>query len=114
DGKTNTKWCATGPAPHNIIVDLGEIKVVSEVYMAHAEKGNESPDMNTLWYTIETSVDGKIFEPAIEAKTNTAAETLDTFRPREARYVKVTAIKPTQGSDSAVRIYEVQVHGLNK
>lgn len=114
DGKTDTKWCATGPAPHDITIDLGEVKTVGEVYMAHAEKGNESPDMNTLWYKIETSLDGTTFEPAIEIKKNAAGETLDTFKPRAARFVKVTAIKPTQGSDSAVRIYEIQVHGLNR
>lgn len=114
DGKTNTKWCATGSAPHDITIDLGEDKMVSEVYMAHAEKGNESPDMNTSWYTIETSLDGKSFELAIEVKNNASAETLDAFKPREARYVKITVIKPTQGSDTAVRIYEIQVHGLDK
>ncbi len=114
DGKTDTKWCATGPAPHDLTIDLGEVMMVSEVYMAHAEKGNESAGMNTLWYTIETSTDGTTFVPAIEIKKNAAGETLDTFKPREARYVKVTAIKPTQGADSAVRIYEIQVHGLKK
>ena len=112
DGNFNTKWCATGPAPHDITIDLGSEQLISEVYMAHAEKGNESPDMNTMWYTIETSTDGKTFELVSEVKKNTAKETLDTFKPVKARYVKVTAIKPTQGADTAVRIYEIQVRGL--
>lgn len=31
--------------------------------------------------------------------------------PVNARYVKVSVVKPTQGSDSAARIYEIQVYG---
>lgn len=112
DGKLDTKWCATGPAPHDITIDLGKEALVSEVYMAHAQAGGESADMNTMWYTIETSTDGKIFTPAIEVKNNASGETTDTFAPAKARYIKITAIKPTQGSDSAVRIYEIQIHGL--
>ena len=114
DGNLQTKWCATGPAPHDITIDLGHEQLIAEVYMAHAEKGNESPDMNTMWYTIETSNDGKTFELVKEVKKNTEKETLDTFKPVKARYVKVTAIKPTQGADTAVRIYEIQVRGLNQ
>lgn len=114
DGKIDTKWCATGPAPHDIIIDLGATQLISEVYIAHAEKGNESPDMNTKWYTIETSSDGKNFEPAVEIKKNTAKETIDTFKPVKARYVKVSIVKPTQGADTAARIYEVQVRGIKE
>lgn len=114
DGKTDTKWCATGPAPHDITIDLGSEQIVSEVYIAHAEKGNESPDMNTKWYSIETSIDGKNFELAAEVKKNKAKETVDTFKPVKARYIKVSIIKPTQGADTAARIYEIQVKGIKK
>lgn len=112
DGKLDTKWCATGSAPHDITIDLGKESLVSEVYMAHAEAGGEGADMNTMWYTIETSTDGKTFTPSLEVKNNTAKETVDTFSPVNARYIKITAIKPTQGTDSAVRIYEIQARGL--
>lgn len=114
DGKLDTKWCATGPAPHDITIDLGKEALVSEVYMAHAEAGGEGADMNTMWYTIEVSTDGTSFEQVTEVKTNSAGETIDTFQPTKARYIKVTTIKPTQGSDSAVRIYEIQVRGIKK
>lgn len=40
-----------------------------------------------------------------------AETTLDTFAPVNARYVKLSVVKPTQGSDSVARIYEVQVYG---
>lgn len=112
DGKTETKWCAAGPAPHDITIDLGKEQLISEVSVSHAEKGKESPDLNTMWYTIEASLDNSEFEPTAEVKKNTAGETLDTFRPVKARYIKITTIKPTQGTDTAARIYEIQVYGL--
>ena len=31
-----------------------------------------------------------------------------------ARYVKLSVEKPTQGSDTAARIYEVEVYGLDE
>ncbi|MGL6056850.1 MAG: endo-beta-N-acetylglucosaminidase [Culicoidibacterales bacterium] len=112
DGDLSTKWCAVGPAPHDITIDLGAETLISEVAMAHAEAGGEGPDMNTQAYTIETSVDGSTFTPIVEVKKNTAAETTDTFAAHRARYVKITINKPTQGADSAVRIYAIDVNGI--
>lgn len=112
DGKVDTKWCATGTAPHSITIDLGEIKTISEVHIAHAEAGGESDGMNTKAYTIEVSEDGKNFEEIVSVTRNSAANTVDTFKAINAKYVRLNVIKPTQNSDSAARIYEVQVFGL--
>ncbi len=114
DGKLDTKWCAVGPAPHDITVDLGQVDTVSEVKMSHAEAGGESPDMNTKAYKIEVSEDGKEYKQVTRVINNSAGETTDTFAPVEARYVKITLDKPTQGADSAARIYEVSVYGMKK
>lgn len=113
DGDTKSKWCATGTAPHEITIDLGAIKTVSEVRIAHAEAGGENPNMNTKDYTIETSVDGITFTPVAEIVKNSLGNTVDTFKAVEAKYVKLKVIKPTQGSDSAARIYEIDVLGID-
>lgn len=114
DGKTDTKWCATGNPPHEITIDLGGIKTVSEVKIAHAEAGGESPDMNTKAYTILVSEDGSNFTEAAKVTKNSASETLDTFQAVKAQYVKLVVEKPTQGSDTAARIYEISVYGLDE
>lgn len=114
DGKLDTKWCAVGTPPHNIVVDLGDNFLISEVKMSHAEAGNESSDMNTSDYTIEVSEDGKTFTEVVNVKKNSLAETKDTFKAVNARYVRINVTKPTQGSDSAVRIYEIEVNGIDK
>lgn len=114
DGDYNKKWCATGSAPHEITLDLGSVKTVSAVDIYHAEAGGESADMNTKFYAIYVSEDGAAFEEVRSVTRNTAGTTHDTFAPVNAQFVKLVVNKPTQGSDSAARIYEVEVYGLEE
>ena len=113
DGDKTKKWCATGKAPHWITIDLGEAKTVSEVSITHAQGGGEGADMNTMEYIISVSNDGENFTDLVHVMKNRDGETTDAFKPIEARYVKVTIVKPTQGSDTAARIYEVTVSGYD-
>ncbi len=112
DGDVTKKWCATGSAPHEITLDLGSVKTVSAVDVYHAEAGGESADMNTKSYAILTSEDGTTFEEVRSVTRNTAGTTHDAFAPVNAQFVKLVVNKPTQGSDSAARIYEIEVYGL--
>ena len=112
DGDYTKKWCATGSAPHEITLDLGAVRTVSAVDVYHAEAGGEGKDMNTKSYAIMVSEDGASFEEVRSVTRNTAGTTHDAFAPVKAQYVKLVVNKPTQGSDSAARIYEVEVFGL--
>lgn len=112
DGDVTKKWCATGSAPHEITLDLGEVRAVSAVDVYHAEAGGEGADMNTKSYAIMVSEDGTDFKEVRSVTRNTVGITHDTFAPVNARYVKYVVNKPTQGSDSAARIYEIEVYGL--
>lgn len=112
DSKLDTKWCAVGAAPHHITLDLGEVRTVSEVHIDHAEAGGEAANMNTRAYTIEVSEDGKEFIQVTRVINNEAASTVDTFAATPAQFIRLTVDKPTQESDSAARIYEIGVYGL--
>ncbi len=112
DGDLGTKWCAVGSAPHTITVDLGTAKLISEVRMAHASAGGESVGMNTKAYTIEVSADGENFQEVSRTTNNTQGSTLNTFAATTARFVRVIIDQPTQGADTAVRLYELEVYGL--
>lgn len=112
DGDPSTKWCAVGPDNHNITIDLGEVKSINEVHIQHAEVGGENPDMNTEEYKIEVSEDGENFTTVSLREGNTLGETVDAFKQVNARYVRLTILKATQGSDSAARIYGIDVFGL--
>lgn len=112
DGDWSRKWCAVGSAPHELTLDLGEVHTVSGVKLYHAQAGGEGEDMNTEAYTIFTSLDGERFDEAVRVTGNTAGETEDAFAPVEAQYVRLVVDKPAQGTDSAARIYEMEVYGL--
>lgn len=112
DGDVTKKWCATGSAPHEITLDLGEVRAVSAVDVYHAQAGGEGADMNTKSYAIMVSEDGTSFTEVRSVTRNTEGTTHDTFAPVNARFVKFVVNKPTQGSDSAARIYEIEVYGL--
>lgn len=99
---------------HFYTIDLGGVKAVSEVHIAHAEAGGEGSSMNTKAYTILVSTDGEEFTEVVKVTKNMAGETVDTFPVVNARYVKLSVEKPTQGSDTAARIYEVEVYGLDE
>lgn len=114
DGDKTKKWCATGSAPHEITIDLGSVMAVSAVDISHAEAGGEGADMNTKSYAVYTSEDGAGFEEVRSVTKNTAGSTHDAFAPVNAQFVKLVVNKPTQGSDSAARIYEVEVYGLQE
>lgn len=112
DGDKTKKWCATGTSPHELTVDLGMVDLVSQIAIAHAEAGGESPDMNTKAYSLSVSEDGVDYKDVVQVTRNTSGNTIDTFAPVKARYIKLSVIKPTQSSDTAARIYEVEVFGL--
>ncbi|MFB9770571.1 endo-beta-N-acetylglucosaminidase [Lactiplantibacillus modestisalitolerans] len=114
DGKLDTKWCATGNPPHTLTIDLGKAQTVSAVKLAHAEAGGEGKDMNTQAWTIQTSTDGKTFKQVARTLNNSAATSENTFAATTARYVRIVVDKPTQVADSAVRIYEMNVLGINQ
>lgn len=112
DGDSTKKWCAVGPDKHNITIDLGEVKDIAMLKVYHAEAGGENADMNTEEYMLEVSTDGTNFETVLDVKKNSQGTTSDAFKLTPARYVRFTTLKPTQGSDSAARIYEIEVYGL--
>lgn len=112
DGDKGKKWCATGNETHEITLDLGEEKTVSAMDIYHAQAGGESPDMNTRAYTILVSRDGLDYTEVKRVSKNTEGTTHDAFAPVEARYVRLLLVEPTQGSDTAARIYEIEIYGL--
>lgn len=69
--------------------------------------------MNTKAYSLEVSNDGEKFTPVLNVDDNTKAISNDAFPVTKARYVRLNIIQPTQGADSAARIYEVSVKGLD-
>lgn len=112
DGNDQTKWCAVGDGPHWLTVDLGSARKISEFVVKHAEAGGEAAAFNTRDFEILVSLDGQNWTTAADVKGNTLGISKHPIALTEARYVKLNVTKPTQGGDTAARIYGFEVHGL--
>lgn len=114
DGISSTKWCATGRRPHTLTIDLGKEATVSSIVISNAEIGGEGSALNTKDYRVQVSKDGTNFTELLQVKGNTKGLTNDALPVSVARYVRLIVDTPTQGGDTAARIYEVEVFGLDK
>ncbi len=112
DGKVNSKWCALGNAPHWLQADLGDQFALSKFVIRHAQAGGEPQAFNTEAFRIEVSTDGVNWTEAVKVTDNTAAVSEHSIALTNARYVRLWIDKPTQGGDTAARIFEFEVHGF--
>ncbi|PLV60428.1 discoidin domain-containing protein [Thermotoga sp. KOL6] len=110
--ENNSKWCAVGKPPHWLVIDFGKEVIVNRVVIKHAEEGHESPDWNTKDYRIQVSNDLETWKDVVIVKGNTKSVTEHAFPPVKARYLRLFVETPTQVGDTAARIYEVEVYGL--
>lgn len=114
DGDTSTKWCYNDGTTkvHWITIDLGNDKTIDGFKTYHAGAGGETTDWNTSAYKISVSSDNTNWTTAVTRtgnKDNITEDLLST--PVTGRYVRFEATKPTNTTDVAARIYELQVYG---
>ncbi|OPA80565.1 endo-beta-N-acetylglucosaminidase [Paenibacillus selenitireducens] len=112
DGDDHTKWCAVGDAPHTLTVDLGAEHKISEFVIKHAEAGGEAAAFNSRAFKIQLSTDGEHWTDVVAVKDNTAGVSKHAIALTPARYARLIVEKPTQGGDTAARIYGFEVKGL--
>jgi len=108
-GGTTDKWCSLGSSKW-WQVDLGTAQTVSSFTLRHAGAGGESTTWNTRDFTIQTSTDGSTWTTRVTITGNTASTTTHPITPVTARYVRVAVQTPTQTTDTAARIYEIEVY----
>lgn len=112
DGEMSTKWCAVGSDEHWLTVDLGQARDITQFVVHHAEAGGESPAFNTREFKIQLSMDGKDWSDAVTVTDNEKGTSKHAIAKTEARYARLVVQKPTQGGDTAARIYGFEVLGL--
>ena len=112
DGNTKTKWCAVGNDTHILDIDLGGINTISDIIIKHAEEGGEPSGLNTAAYRIEVSTNGTDYKEVVKVTDNKNKVTIDPISVEKATNIRLIVDKPTQGDDTAARIYEVEVMGL--
>ncbi|MFF5230326.1 GDSL-type esterase/lipase family protein [Dactylosporangium sp. NPDC000521] len=106
----NSKWCS-GAAGATLQADLGAARTVRRFVVRHASSGGESQALNTRAFTIQVSTDGATWTTAVTVTANTDGVTSHRVGPLTARYLRLVVTTPTQTTDPATRVYELEVEG---
>ncbi|GAA3286370.1 GH92 family glycosyl hydrolase [Dactylosporangium vinaceum] len=107
-GGNSDKWCSTG-ASKFLQVDMGASNHLSSIVVRHAGAGGESASWDTKDFDLQTSADGSTWTTVASPRGNTADVTTHAVNVT-ARYVRLNVITPTQTTDGAARIYELEAY----
>ena len=107
-GGTSDKWCSLGVTKF-WQVDLGSSFSVQTVTVRHAGAGGETTSWNTRDFDLQVSGNGTTWTTVAQVRGNTASVTNHTVS-MSARFVRLNVLVPTQTTDNAARIYEVEVY----
>jgi V8-like Glu-specific endopeptidase len=109
-GGNTDKWCSLAAGTKFLQVDLGSSFNVGSFIVRHAGAGGESTGLNTRDFNIQTSTDNATWSTAVTVAGNTGSATSHPIATRAARYVRLNITLPTQTTDAAARIYELEVY----
>lgn len=107
-GGSSDKFCSLASSKW-LQVDLGSSRPFTKVILKHAAMGGESSLHNTRAYTVKTSTDGSTWTTVATVTNNTAATTVHSVSAT-ARYVRIDVTAPTQTTNAAARIYELEIY----
>jgi predicted alpha-1,2-mannosidase len=110
-GGNSDKWCSLAAGTKFLQVDLGASTSVNQIVIRHAGAGGESTSFNTRDFNIQVSTDGTTFTTVATVAGNTASVTTHNITATTARFVRLNVTTPTQTTDAAARIYELEVYG---
>ncbi|MEH1163957.1 GH92 family glycosyl hydrolase [Micromonospora sp. CPCC 205539] len=108
-GGVSDKWCSTGGTKF-LRIDLGTSRAIQSVTVQHAGAGGENSAWNTRDFDLQVSPDGTTWTTAVQARANTANVSTHPMAV-SGRYVRLNVLTPTQTTDQAARIFEVEVYG---
>jgi hypothetical protein len=108
-GGNSDKWCSLGSTKW-WRVDLGGTFAIKSFTLRHAGAGGESTSWNTRDFNIQVSSDGTNWNTVVTVTGNTASITDHPITTVNARYVQVNVTTPTSTTDTAARIYEIEVY----
>jgi hypothetical protein len=111
-GGNTDKFCSLA-ATKFLQVDLGGAHSIQSIVVRHAGAGGETTTWNTRDFDLLVSSDGTTFSTMVQVRGNTASVSSHPISPATtARFVRINIITPTQTSDTATRIYELEVNGI--
>jgi hypothetical protein len=110
--KGDSKWCS-GVSSAYLEVDLGSTQTVGTFVLKNAALGGETSAWNTNAYNIQISTDNTNWTTVVNVANNQASRVVNSITPQQARYVKLNVTKPTSTTDTATRLYELEVYSAS-
>ncbi|MGI5241744.1 GH92 family glycosyl hydrolase [Dactylosporangium sp. CA-139066] len=107
-GGNSDKWCSLGSSKW-LQVDMGSSVHLSSIVVKHAGAGGESASWDTRDFDLLVSSDGSTWTTVASPRGNTADTTTHAVNVT-GRYVRLNIITPTQTTDAAARIYELEAY----
>ncbi|MCW2639949.1 MAG: alpha,2-mannosidase [Dactylosporangium sp.] len=107
-GGNSDKWCSPGSSKW-LQVDLGSTRSIQSFVVRHAGAGGEDPAWNTRDFDLQVSVDGSTWTTVVQARANTADVTTHNIST-SGRYIRLNVLTPTQNTDNAARVYELEAY----
>jgi hypothetical protein len=108
-GGNSDKWCSLGTSRW-LRVDLGTQATIGRLVLRHAGAGGEPARFDTRDFDVQVSTNGTDWTTVVSARGNTADVSTHPISPVTARYVRVDVLVPTQDTDRAARIYELEAY----
>jgi hypothetical protein len=109
-GGNSDKWCSLASGTKDLQVDLGASHPLNSITVRHAGAGGESAALDTKDFDLSVSADAATWTTVAQVRGNSADSTTNPVSA-SARYVRLSVVTPTQNSDQAARIYELEVYG---
>jgi alpha-mannosidase len=110
DGNKETKWCDTNPAPNFVALDLGKSTTLSGWKILNAGIESSSYITRTCLLQVRNSTT-EDWNTVDILDGNRMDSVTRSFKPVEARYVRLYIVAPSQGKGhDACRVYELEVY----
>ena len=109
DGDPNTKWCDAQAAPNYVTFDFGKPTTISRWRLLSAA-AEQSAYITRTCLLQGRNADTEEWQTLDMFDGNRNNYTDRNFAPVTVRYLRLFVVAPTQGQDSAARIYELEVY----
>jgi hypothetical protein len=109
-GGNTDKFCSNA-TPQFLQVDLGGTFDIDGFVIRHAGAGGESAALNSRDFNIQVGADTSSFATVVNVTANTASVTTHNITARRGRHVRLNVTVATQGANTHMRIYELEVFG---
>jgi hypothetical protein len=83
---------------------------VGRFVLRHAGAGGENTAWSTRDFDIRVSGNGTTWTTVVQARGNTANVSTHPIAARQARYIRLNVLVPTNNTDTAARVYEFELY----